>query len=1154
MVFEVCRGVINQDKFIALYLLPYLILQVLIEGNTEDQSMLLLEFNAVLLDVKEDEARYGSPSDLRHMSAQTIFSVLDYLSRWIRHYSMVTLSSKPEMDKTQPKPEESRLTELKNFLTKVPQDVLSLASYNCGAVTRSMMHHEHFMRSSGRVNCRQENLDFLLKLYLTLDEPDGVAGIIATQQNPLSLAQQILSFESVGQLSDASVCYDLAIRLDPTDVTYRQGLLKNKLAVGEISSALDLANGMVTENASWSSQLNVYRVEAAWKLGQWDKMETYLKAEDCSRDWNIGLGKVLLAAKSKDEKSLSSCLLRLRQEQMAPLSAASMEIGAYHRGYEYIARLHMLKELEDGLRIALRLTPLHHDSFGRDSSALNDLPDEVTELSTMIRCWQGRVEFTQASYRTRSPILDLQRVILTLAKDERGFETNEEIGNCWLQSARMARKCGLIQTAHSLLMCAADYKLQDFCIEKAKWMWDKGDCDQARLYLEKTVERLYPDRARFKTPGSEVNVADRLACAKALLQLSRYNEETCSCESNTIVKQFKEVKDVHKEWEDGYFYTAKYYDKIMTTLIDNDRHDKRGEFITQVINHFGQSLCYGNRYIYQSMPRMLTLWLDFGAEVVSGDDRPETTKQSMKSTLSQMNKLMQDFCRRLSPSQFLVSFPQLISRICHAHPDVFAQLREMIANLLKEFPQQAMWMMMAVSKSSYQMRVKRCQEIFGRARGLRPDLVKFLQDATKLADLLLDLCNKPVEGFVTSLSISQHFKALQRLLEDPEMSSIILPLQSQMLPILQRMPVVPSSSSVSFSANQIFIRGIEDSVEVLASLQKPKKITFRGSDGKLYIMLCKPRDDLRKDARLMEFTNLVNRCLKKDADSRRRDLHIRTFTVTPLNEECGLLEWVSNVHGLRPILLKLYREKGVYMSGKELKTLQLPPNAPLNKKLQIYKTKLLPRHPACFSEWFLRSFSDPTSWYCARLAYCRTAAVMSVVGYILGLGDRHGENILIDSTVGDCLHVDFNCLFNKGETFDYPEIVPFRLTHNMIEAMGPLGYEGIFRKSCEVTLRVMKDQRDPLMSVLKTFIYDPLVEWSKPIRGRANPTESGEIRNEKAQTHVNNIEDRLRGILKNKAKPLGLPLSVEGHVSHLIKESTDENNLCQMYIGWAAYL
>ena len=42
-----------------------------------------------------------------------------------------------------------------------------------------------------------------------------------------------------------------------------------------------------------------------------------------------------------------------------------------------------------------------------------------------------------------------------------------------------------------------------------------------------------------------------------------------------------------------------------------------------------------------------------------------------------------------------------------------------------------------------------------------------------------------------------------------------------------------------------------------------------------------------------------------------------------------------------------------------------------------------------------------------------TLAVMSMVGYILGLGDRHGENILLDTTCGDVVHVDFNCLFNK---------------------------------------------------------------------------------------------------------------------------------------------
>ena len=49
----------------------------------------------------------------------------------------------------------------------------------------------------------------------------------------------------------------------------------------------------------------------------------------------------------------------------------------------------------------------------------------------------------------------------------------------------------------------------------------------------------------------------------------------------------------------------------------------------------------------------------------------------------------------------------------------------------------------------------------------------------------------------------------------------------------------------------------------------------------------------------------------------------------------------------------------------------------------------------------------------ARMSYIRTAAVMSIVGYIMGLGDRHGENILLDASTGEVVHVDFNCLFNK---------------------------------------------------------------------------------------------------------------------------------------------
>ena len=68
---------------------------------------------------------------------------------------------------------------------------------------------------------------------------------------------------------------------------------------------------------------------------------------------------------------------------------------------------------------------------------------------------------------------------------------------------------------------------------------------------------------------------------------------------------------------------------------------------------------------------------------------------------------------------------------------------------------------------------------------------------------------------------------------------------------------------------------------------------------------------------------------------------------------------------------------------------------------------------------------------------------MSMTGYVVGLGDRHGENILFDETTGDCLHVDLNCVFEKGKSFKIPEMVPFRLTHNMVDAFGIYGTEGI---------------------------------------------------------------------------------------------------------------
>ena len=61
------------------------------------------------------------------------------------------------------------------------------------------------------------------------------------------------------------------------------------------------------------------------------------------------------------------------------------------------------------------------------------------------------------------------------------------------------------------------------------------------------------------------------------------------------------------------------------------------------------------------------------------------------------------------------------------------------------------------------------------------------------------------------------------------------------------------------------------------------------------------------------------------------------------------------------------------------------------------------------------------------------------VGYLLGLGDRHLDNILLDKHTGRVVHIDYNIVFDKGRQLRVPEIVPFRLTHTL-----QVGHDQIF--------------------------------------------------------------------------------------------------------------
>ena len=137
----------------------------------------------------------------------------------------------------------------------------------------------------------------------------------------------------------------------------------------------------------------------------------------------------------------------------------------------------------------------------------------------------------------------------------------------------------------------------------------------------------------------------------------------------------------------------------------------------------------------------------------------------------------------------------------------------------------------------------------------------------------------------------------------------------------------------------------------MRSLAKPRKITIKGSNGQTYMFLGKPKDDLRKDARLMDFNAIINKLLKGNSDSRRRQLRkftyltlllttnvffqnldIRTYSVVALNEECGFIQWVPNTIPIRSVIVKYYEARRVkswvtiscYLSSLPLQLIMIP--------------------------------------------------------------------------------------------------------------------------------------------------------------------------------------------------------------------------------------
>jgi phosphatidylinositol kinase/protein kinase (PI-3 family) len=272
-------------------------------------------------------------------------------------------------------------------------------------------------------------------------------------------------------------------------------------------------------------------------------------------------------------------------------------------------------------------------------------------------------------------------------------------------------------------------------------------------------------------------------------------------------------------------------------------------------------------------------------------------------------------------------------------------------------------------------------------------------------------------------------------------------------------------------------------IEIITSKQRPRKITLRGNDGNDYVFLLKGHEDLRQDERVMQLFGLVNALLIRDHQTRKHDLKIQRYAISPLSHDCGVVGWVPHTDTFHSLIRDYRQSKSIPLNLENRETQKIAPDNELltvMQKVEVFIETLkrtTGKGNDLYEILWLKS-ANSEEWLERRTKFTRSLAVMSMVGYILGLGDRHPSNLMLDKLSGRVFHIDFGDCFEVSMNREkIPERVPFRLTRMLIKAMEVAGIEGSYRSTCERTMSVLRDSKDSLVAMLEAFVYDPLISW-----------------------------------------------------------------------------
>ncbi|KAG1168656.1 hypothetical protein G6F71_008958 [Rhizopus microsporus] len=289
------------------------------------------------------------------------------------------------------------------------------------------------------------------------------------------------------------------------------------------------------------------------------------------------------------------------------------------------------------------------------------------------------------------------------------------------------------------------------------------------------------------------------------------------------------------------------------------------------------------------------------------------------------------------------------------------------------------------------------------------------------------------------------------------------------------------------------VASIDGRVLVMSSIRKPKRIRIYGTDEKEYLFLVKGGEDLRLDQRIEQVFTVMNDMVSKNSFCSSQNIQISTYNVIPMTTSLGLIEWVDNTKPLRACIEEQvdtparishmqdkYRSWIAQKGGKGILGYQKAFSLPREQIAEHYREVSVLVKRTLLRDYLMKLAASPEAFLFLRKDFAHSLACISIFGYILGIGDRHLENFLLDMKSGRLIPIDFGHAFGSAtEILPIPEIVPFRLTQQLVGALEPLGVSGILEIAMVNVLEAIQNDKDLLLNIMDIFVKEPLLDWKK---------------------------------------------------------------------------